>query len=99
MWSEIFGPRGELASTAYLIDAAGTGPHVVATRFEVTVNGELVFSKNFGAKTGLTTLHVHAERSMLPEGARVITLTAADRSTAAGSTAPPECSGEIEMTI
>ena len=29
---EIFGPRGELASTAYLIDTAGTGPHVVATR-------------------------------------------------------------------
>ena len=47
---EIFGPRGELASTAYLIDTAGTGPHVVATRFEVTVNGELVFSRRTSAR-------------------------------------------------
>ena len=58
---EIFGPPGEPAPTAYLIDTAGDGPHVVATRFEFSsAGGEVLFSKNFGKKTGLTTFNCAA---------------------------------------
>jgi hypothetical protein len=45
------------AANAYLLDTAGTGPHVVATRFEFkSAAGEVFFEKNFGTKAGLTTL-------------------------------------------
>ena len=55
---EIFGPPAEPAPTGYLINAAGTGVHVVATRFELSsAGGEVLFSKNFGNKTGLTTFN------------------------------------------
>ena len=53
---EVFGAPAVSASNAYLIDTEGTGPHVVATRFEFkSAAGEVFFEKNFGQKTGLTT--------------------------------------------
>ena len=46
------------AANAYLIDTEGTGPHVVATRFEFrSAAGEVFFEKNFGKKAGLTTFN------------------------------------------
>jgi hypothetical protein len=55
---EVFGAPAESASNFYLLDTeTGTGPHVVATRFEETVDGEVVFEKNFGKKAGLTTFN------------------------------------------
>jgi hypothetical protein len=51
---EVFGPRGELASTAF----AETGEHVVLLEFNVTitdVHGNVeTFSKSYGQKAGLT---------------------------------------------
>jgi hypothetical protein len=51
----VFGPRGELASTAF----AETGEHVVLLEFNVTitdVHGNVeTFSKSYGQKAGLTT--------------------------------------------
>jgi hypothetical protein len=53
---EVFGAPAVEAANAYLIDTEGTGPHVVATRFELkSAAGEVFFEKNFGKKTGLTT--------------------------------------------
>jgi hypothetical protein len=58
---EVFGAPAESASNFYLIDTeTGTGPHVVATRFEETVDSEVVFEKNFGKKSGLATFKLHA---------------------------------------
>jgi hypothetical protein len=53
---EVFGAPAVQAANAYLIDTEGTGPHVVATRFEVkSAAGEVLFEKDFGKKAGLTT--------------------------------------------
>jgi hypothetical protein len=55
---EVFGAPAVEAANAYLIDAGGTGPHVVATRFELkSAAGEVFFEKNFGKKAGLTTFN------------------------------------------
>ena len=54
--AEVYGAPAVEAANAYLIDTAGTGPHVVATRFEFkNAAGEVFFEKNFGTKAGLTT--------------------------------------------
>ena len=53
---EVFGAPAVEAANTYLIDTEGTGPHVVATRYELkSVSGEVLFEKNFGTKAGLTT--------------------------------------------
>ena len=53
---EVYGAPAVEAANAYLLDTAGTGPHVVATRFEFkSAAGEVFFEKNFGTKAGLTT--------------------------------------------
>ena len=71
---EIFGPPALPAASAYLINTEGTGPHVVATRFEVSsAGGEVLFSKNFGEKAGLTTFTC----TQTGELGDVFTLTAA----------------------
>ena len=55
---EVFGAPAVEAANAYLIDTEGTGPHVVATRFEFkSPAGEVFFEKNFGKKAGLTTFN------------------------------------------
>jgi hypothetical protein len=55
---EVFGAPAVSAANAYLIDTEGTGPHVVATRFEFkSAAGEVFFEKNFGKKAGLTTFN------------------------------------------
>ena len=70
---EIFGPPGGTL-TAYLIDTAGEGPHVVATRFEFSsAGGEVLFSKNFGKKTGLTHVQLRGDGEL----GNVFTLTVA----------------------
>jgi hypothetical protein len=54
--AEVYGAPAVGAANAYLIDTDGNGPHVVATRFEFkSAAGEVLFEKNFGKKTGLTT--------------------------------------------
>src|SRR3954449_9608887 len=47
---EVFGAPAVEAANAYLIDTTeGTGPHVVATRYELkSAAGEVLFEKNFG---------------------------------------------------
>lgn len=53
---EVFGAPAVEADNFYLIDTEGTGPHVVATRFEFkSAAGEVFFEKDFGKKAGLTT--------------------------------------------
>jgi hypothetical protein len=55
---EVFGAPAVEAANAYLIDTEGTGPHVVATRYELkSAAGEVLFEKNFGTKAGLTTFN------------------------------------------
>ena len=55
---EVFGAPAVAAANAYLIDTEGTGPHVVATRFEFkSAAGEVFVEKNFGKKAGLTTFN------------------------------------------
>ena len=55
---EVFGAPAVEAANAYLIDTEGTGPHVVATRFELkSAGGDVLFEKNFGKKAGLTTFN------------------------------------------
>jgi hypothetical protein len=55
---EVFGAPAVEAANAYLIDTEGTGPHVVATRYEFkSAAGEVLFEKNFGKKAGLTTFN------------------------------------------
>ena len=73
---EIFGPPAEPAPTGYLI-LGETGPHVVATRFETTIDGQVVFSKNFGRKAGLTTFECTQEFEVPGGGSGVFTLTVA----------------------
>ena len=55
--AEVYGAPAVEAANAYLLDTTGTGPHVVATRFELknAASGEVFFEKNFGTKAGLTT--------------------------------------------
>ena len=56
--AEVYGAPAVGAANAYLLDTAGTGPHVVATRFEFkSAAGEVFFEKNFGKKAGLTTFN------------------------------------------
>ena len=53
---EVFGAPAVESANAYLLDAEGTGPHVVLTRFEGKSSaGEVFLEKNFGKKAGLTT--------------------------------------------
>jgi hypothetical protein len=53
--AEAYGAPAVEAANFYLLDPeTGTGPHVVATRYEETVDGEVVFEKDFGNKAGLT---------------------------------------------
>ena len=53
---EVFGAPAVQAANGYLLDAEGTGPHVVLTRFEAkSPAGEVFLEKNFGKKVGLTT--------------------------------------------
>jgi hypothetical protein len=55
---EVFGAPAAEAANAYLLVTDGTGPHVVATRFELkSAAGEVFFEKNFGKKAGLTTFN------------------------------------------
>jgi hypothetical protein len=55
---EVFGAPAVDAANAYLIDSEGSGPHVVATRFEFrSAAGEVFFEKDFGKKAGLTTFN------------------------------------------
>jgi hypothetical protein len=55
---EVFGAPAVEAANAYLLDTEGTGPHVVATRFELkSAAGEVFFEKDFGKKAGLTTFN------------------------------------------
>ena len=56
--AEVYGAPAVGAANAYLLDTAGTGPHVVATRYEFkSAAGEVFFEKNFGKKAGLTTFN------------------------------------------
>jgi hypothetical protein len=56
--AEVYGAPALSASNFYLLDTeTGTGPHVVATRLEENVDGEVVFEKNFGEKAHLTTFN------------------------------------------
>ena len=53
---EVFGAPAVQAANAYLLDAEGTGPHVVLTRFEAkSPAGGVFIEKNFGKKAGLPT--------------------------------------------
>jgi hypothetical protein len=72
---DIFGAPAPEASTFYLI-AEEPGLHVVATRYEVALNGDVVFSKNFGEKAGLTTFTC-TQPFENDEGTGVLTLTVA----------------------
>ena len=74
----VFGPRGELASTAF----ATTGQHVVLLEFQVVVTdfeGNVVdtFSKSFGRKAGLTTFTCTQHVEEPGEGIADITATVA----------------------
>jgi len=68
---EIFGPPADPAAVGYLIIPEQPDLHVVATRFEFT-DGDVVFSKSFGEKAGLTTFTCTQDA-----GTGVFTLTAA----------------------
>ena len=70
---EIFGPPADAAPTGYFIE---TGQHLVATRFELTIDDEVVFSKDFGKKAGLTTFECKQTFDE-PEGTGVFTVTVA----------------------
>ena len=73
---DLFGPPAPQGTSGYLIADEETGLHAIATRFELTVDGDLVFEQNFGKKAGLTTLTCTATFDG-PEGLAVFTLTAA----------------------
>ncbi len=73
---ELFGPPAAPATSGYLIVPQEPGLHVVATRFELAIEGEVVFEQNFGEKAGLTTLTC-TETFEGPDGTAVFTLTAA----------------------
>jgi hypothetical protein len=74
---EVFGAPAPEASTFYLIIPEEPGLHVVATQFEVAVDGEVVFSKSFGEKAGLTTFTCTQPFENPDEGTGVLTLTVA----------------------
>ena len=63
------------ATSGYLIVTEDTSLHAIATRFELTIEGEVVY-RNFGEKAGLTTLTC-TDTFEDPEGTAVFTLTAA----------------------
>jgi hypothetical protein len=73
---ELFGPPAGPATSGYLIVTEETSLHAIATRFELTVDGEVVFEQNFGEKAGLTTVTC-TDTFQDPEGTAVFTLTAA----------------------
>lgn len=73
---ELFGPPAGPATSGYLIVTDDTSLHAIATRFELTVDGEIVFEQNFGEKAGLTTVTC-TDTFEDPEGTAVFTLTAA----------------------
>jgi hypothetical protein len=73
---ELFGPPAGPATSGYLIVTEETGLHAIATRFELTVDGEVVFEQNFGEKAGLSTVTC-TDTFQDPEGTAVFTLTAA----------------------
>jgi hypothetical protein len=74
---EVFGARAPEASTFYLIPPEEPGLHVVATRFESAVDGDVVFSKSFGEKAGLTTFTCTQQFVNPDDGTGVLTLTVA----------------------
>jgi hypothetical protein len=74
---EVFGAPALQASTFYLIIPEEPGLHAVATRFEVAFDGEVVVSKSFGEKAGLTTFTCTQPFEDPDEGAGVLTLTVA----------------------
>ena len=49
----------------YLIIPEEPGLHVAATQYEVALDGEVIFSKSFGEKAGLTTSRAR-RRSRIP---------------------------------
>ena len=73
---ELFGPPAPQATSGYLIVTEETSLHVIATRFELTFEGQVVFEQDFGKKAGLTTLTC-TDTFEDPEGTAVFTLTAA----------------------
>jgi hypothetical protein len=73
---ELFGPPAGPATSGYLIVTEDNSLHAIATRFELTIEGEVVFEQNFGEKAGLTTLTC-TDTFEDPEGTAVFTLTAA----------------------
>jgi hypothetical protein len=73
---ELFGPPAGPATSGYLIIDEETSLHAIATRFELTIGGEVVLEQNFGEKAGLTTLTC-TDTFEDPEGTAVFTLTAA----------------------
>jgi len=73
---ELFGPPAFQATSGYLIVTEDTSLHAIATRFELTIDGQIVFEQNFGQKAGLTTLTC-TDTFEDPEGTAVFTLTAA----------------------
>ena len=75
---EVFGAPAVDAANAYLIDTEGTGPHVVATRFEFkSAAGEVLFEKKFGKKAGLTTFNCTQTGDLGGDLGDVFTLTVA----------------------
>jgi len=73
---ELFGPPAPQGTSGYLIVTEETSLHAIATRFELTLDGEVVFEQNFGKKAGLTTITC-TDTFDVPEGTAVFTLTAA----------------------
>jgi hypothetical protein len=73
---ELFGPPAGPATSGYLIVTEDTSLHAIATRFEVTIEGVVVFERNFGEKAGLNTVEC-IDTFEDPEGTGVFTLTAA----------------------
>jgi hypothetical protein len=73
---ELFGPPAGPATSGYLIVTEETSLHAIVTRFERTIEGQVVFEQNFGNKAGLTTLTC-TDTFEDPEGTAVFTLTAA----------------------
>jgi hypothetical protein len=73
---EVFGPSPVQATSGYMLIDDETHLHVVAARFELTVNGQVVFEQDFGAKAGLTTVTC-TQTFDVEEGTATFTLTAA----------------------
>jgi len=71
---ELFGPPAPQATSGYVIVTEDTSLHVIATRFELRVEGQVVFEQNFGKKAGLTTFTC---TDTFEDPAAVFTLTAA----------------------